>query len=342
MGLCKCPKKKVTNQFCFEHRVNVCEHCMVTNHPKCIVQSYLQWLQDSDYDPLCQLCKVPLGKDTCVRLLCYHVFHWQCLDKFASQLAPNTAPAGFTCPTCGSGIFPASNLVSPVADSLRKLLVTVTWAREGLGTPLIDGKIIIEKNQTRQLPDDSSPATGTNQYNVLPPPSCQPETSSNPNTTTTYNLVTVDAIANNRADHFSVTGPFTAGQYLSSTRKVYDATLDDSFCASSVDHDEDKYKRRSALEWFARWFKSRTSTGNKKRRGPPHLYKRWIILAVLVSIGLCTIVLLSLRWGRASAEYDPMLDPHFNPNIRVQDGDGIPVVNGDFRDKPKAAPNVVE
>lgn len=34
MGLCKCPKRRVTNLFCFEHRVNVCEHCMVTNHPK--------------------------------------------------------------------------------------------------------------------------------------------------------------------------------------------------------------------------------------------------------------------------------------------------------------------
>ena len=34
MGLCKCPKKKVTNQFCFEHRVNVCEHCLVSNHTR--------------------------------------------------------------------------------------------------------------------------------------------------------------------------------------------------------------------------------------------------------------------------------------------------------------------
>uniref|UniRef100_A0A3B3ST85 Zinc finger protein-like 1 n=1 Tax=Paramormyrops kingsleyae TaxID=1676925 RepID=A0A3B3ST85_9TELE len=34
MGLCKCPKRKVTNLFCFEHRVNVCEHCLVTNHSK--------------------------------------------------------------------------------------------------------------------------------------------------------------------------------------------------------------------------------------------------------------------------------------------------------------------
>ena len=34
MGLCKCPKRRVTNQFCFEHRVNVCEWCMVQKHPK--------------------------------------------------------------------------------------------------------------------------------------------------------------------------------------------------------------------------------------------------------------------------------------------------------------------
>uniref|UniRef100_A0A8D0L302 Zinc finger protein-like 1 n=1 Tax=Sphenodon punctatus TaxID=8508 RepID=A0A8D0L302_SPHPU len=34
MGLCKCPKRKVTNLFCFEHRVNVCESCLVANHAK--------------------------------------------------------------------------------------------------------------------------------------------------------------------------------------------------------------------------------------------------------------------------------------------------------------------
>ena len=34
MGLCKCPKRKVTNLFCYEHRVNVCEYCLVQNHSK--------------------------------------------------------------------------------------------------------------------------------------------------------------------------------------------------------------------------------------------------------------------------------------------------------------------
>ncbi|RXG54460.1 Zinc finger protein-like 1 [Armadillidium vulgare] len=133
MGLCKCAKKKVTNQFCFEHRVNVCEHCMVNDHPKCIVQSYLQWLNDSDYNPVCQLCQEDLELDECLRLVCYDVFHRKCLDEWASKLPKNTAPAGYRCPVCSSLIFPASNLVSPVADALREILGNYEWARDGLG-----------------------------------------------------------------------------------------------------------------------------------------------------------------------------------------------------------------
>ncbi len=34
MGLCKCPKRKVTNLFCFEHDVNVCEYCLVADHER--------------------------------------------------------------------------------------------------------------------------------------------------------------------------------------------------------------------------------------------------------------------------------------------------------------------
>ncbi len=34
MGLCKCQKRKVTNLFCFEHDVNVCEDCLVADHER--------------------------------------------------------------------------------------------------------------------------------------------------------------------------------------------------------------------------------------------------------------------------------------------------------------------
>lgn len=65
------------------------------------------------------------------------VFHWACLDRFSRQLPPTTAPAGYTCPSCRTCLFPASNLVSPVADVLREKLAGVNWARAGLGLPLV-------------------------------------------------------------------------------------------------------------------------------------------------------------------------------------------------------------
>lgn len=128
MGLCRCPKRKVTTQFCYEHRVNVCETCMVQDHPNCIVQGYLQWLKDSDYEPVCALCRKELVTGDCIRLLCYHVFHWQCLNEHCSQLPSTTAPAGYTCPTCGHEVIPKENVVSPVADVIRRKLDSAAWA----------------------------------------------------------------------------------------------------------------------------------------------------------------------------------------------------------------------
>jgi len=71
-------------------------------------------------------------------LLTADVFHWSCLNEFAGRLPSNTAPAGYACPACHTGLFPASNVVSPVVDSLRELLSTVNWARAGLGLPLVN------------------------------------------------------------------------------------------------------------------------------------------------------------------------------------------------------------
>jgi hypothetical protein len=104
----------------------------VTNHERCIVQSYVQWLQDSDYSPVCLLCKNLLADEPTVRLVCYDVFHWSCLDKYASELPATTAPAGYQCPKCKVCVFPPSNLVSPLADILKTKLATTSWAQVGL------------------------------------------------------------------------------------------------------------------------------------------------------------------------------------------------------------------
>ncbi|XP_053824152.1 zinc finger protein-like 1 isoform X1 [Vidua chalybeata] len=153
MGLCKCPKRRVTTLFCFEHRVNVCESCLVSAHAKCIVRSYLQWLQDSDYSPQCPLCQAPLGERDTVRLVCYDVFHWPCLAGWARALPPRTAPAGHRCPQCGGPLFPPPNLQGPVAEALRARLRTAPWARPGLGLPLIEDSEEPPEPETSPEPD---------------------------------------------------------------------------------------------------------------------------------------------------------------------------------------------
>ncbi len=130
MGLCRCPQRKVSTLFCFKHHVNVCESCLITEHPQCIVRSYVSWLQDNDYNPNCSLCQRSLSdtNEETIRLICYDVFHWSCLDEYFRSFPLNTAPDGYTCPTCNTCVFPPTNLVSPVADQLRQKLATVNWA----------------------------------------------------------------------------------------------------------------------------------------------------------------------------------------------------------------------
>lgn len=81
---------------------------------------------------------IGMNNDEYYELFCADVYHWACLDQFARQLPPTTAPAGYMCPSCKVGLFPANNLVSPVADVLREKLAGVNWARTGLGLPLVN------------------------------------------------------------------------------------------------------------------------------------------------------------------------------------------------------------
>lgn len=41
---------------------------------QCVVQSYLKWLEDSDYDPICVLCSKSIQEGEVVRLACYGEF----------------------------------------------------------------------------------------------------------------------------------------------------------------------------------------------------------------------------------------------------------------------------
>jgi hypothetical protein len=144
--------------------VNVCESCLANDHSQCIVRSYVSWLQDNDYNPNCSLCQRSLtetGEET-IRLICYDLFHWSCLDQYFRAFPANTAPDGYTCPLCHTGIFPASNLVSPVADQVRKKLSTVTWATR---LPILStNEVIIHQDKQQSLTE-----TEKNGYVIVNP-----------------------------------------------------------------------------------------------------------------------------------------------------------------------------
>jgi len=167
MGLCKCERKKVTNLFCFQHRVNVCEFCLLSDHVKCIVKSYLQWLKDSDFYSVCSLCSRSLDADDrleCVRLMCLDVFHWKCIDKFASVLPSNTAPAGYECPLCSECIIPLSNQGGPIAEALRTRLETASWMKPNLKVQSNSSRLVKAKSHLC-----SPPLTDFNEGKLLDP-----------------------------------------------------------------------------------------------------------------------------------------------------------------------------
>lgn len=304
MGLCKCPKRKVTNQFCFEHRVNVCEHCMVNSHKKCVVQSYLAWLQDSDYCPDCSFCNSPLSEDECVRLTCYCLYHWTCLDNYCRKLPADTAPAGYTCAQCDSGIFPAENLVSPVADHLRKILQDVNWARAGLGLPLLEasaerkpGAVPVGPRPTPEG-EDKTGDSQTPVHEHIPGKKSGRGSSTGSQGWKGDTVVNFDAPTSRRAGtDFSdlASSPLIAG--------------------GDPDSDANKYKRRAPTDFIFRWLKSVMKPSAQRRRG----CGGWTMLILTCILALATLIAVFSYLGRGDYD-DPMLDPMNNPNIRVQDG----------------------
>lgn len=118
MGICKGCGIVVTSLYCYAHRVNVCESCIVGQHSRCVVQSYKRWLEDVDYDPSCPLCHSDMERGEVVRLVCHDLFHLDCLKKFTQEHGESTP----VCPLCSSPIVPPDANVSPIAQNLRSHL----------------------------------------------------------------------------------------------------------------------------------------------------------------------------------------------------------------------------
>ncbi|CAL8402190.1 unnamed protein product [Boreogadus saida] len=99
----------------------------------------------------------------------------------------------------------------------------------------------------------------------------------------------------------------------SAPRKVYDARGDAHSSVTQIDFDDDKYRRRPTLSWFAQILKNRR--GSKKSSLS---WRQKVFMFLLVGVlAFLTLIIVMAKLGRASAGSDPNLDPLMNPNIRV-------------------------
>jgi len=233
-----------------------------------------------------------------------------------------TAPAGYACPVCQDCVFPAENIVSPVADELRSVLKEVNWARAGLGMPLLPSTLpkpqhlFSSPSPTPPISSnfDTAPSSGRGKAETPPPtgPRPAPEGES----------VCLDIVQDGGVQS-------SVGEFGATSRKQLQAALPTSPLllataagnhAEEEDHDENKYKRRSALRFLVRWWRSVTSGRSLKRMS---MGQRYLIYGVSAMFILITLLVILTHMSASRRSSDPMLDPMNNPNIRVQDYAGM-------------------
>ncbi|KAL8617591.1 hypothetical protein ACOMHN_033137 [Nucella lapillus] len=227
------------------------------------------------------------------------VFHWLCLHNHCRQLPATTAPAGYTCPSCSTCIFPLAKLATPVAQAVRHRLQQVNWARAGLGLPMIDEDqlppppVRLESHKSsNESSVKTSAAPADSQGSPLP-------------ANTTLNTVVGFHSIFNTDDTRQWTNP----------RKWFDSTKDDGLFPQRLDHDDNKYRRRPAFQWLADWFRSSKGSG---RGGESSGRRRASMFLILSLLAFLTITLVLSQLSHLAADDDPFLDPMNNPNIKVE------------------------
>lgn len=104
MGLCSC--RRATTLFCYSHRRNVCEQCILSDHPQCSVNTYIQWLKNPRFVLSCPFCSESVAESTTsqvelVRLACLDIAHSKCVVDFLRSFSQSDQKELF-CPRCNS------------------------------------------------------------------------------------------------------------------------------------------------------------------------------------------------------------------------------------------------
>ncbi|CAH8443218.1 unnamed protein product [Schistosoma turkestanicum] len=308
MGLCKCERRRVTNLFCFEHRVNVCEFCLVANHNKCIVKSYLRWIKDSDFNPSCSICHElfeagPSKK--CVRLVCLDVFHWDCLNNYVMSLPPTTTPAGFLCPLCGQPIIPQANHGGPVAEALRTCLREIDWAKESLNE--IRPFFPLENSPKNTLtPNINNCISNPTDGKLLDPRLDVAARQFLKGRDVTNILESPQKKTESQIDNSSKDTNISQLHYQRRDQPL----LDSQRLFISENDDNDKHKRHLTLSWFRRFLRRHSSHFSRLSA----IRRNRLIILIM---GCIIFIFLLGFYGSQPKDItgDPLLDPHMNPNI---------------------------
>ena len=137
---------------------------------------------------------------------------------------------------------------SPVANNLRKVLADESWARIGLGMPLIE----TNDNSYSELNQSSLSTTSVDSMTHSVPQVVH----HNP----TLNSSNVPIAVNNVSNYITSNTDSTFGVISSNARnKSYD--MKDSY-KSLLDIDDDKYRRKSPMEFLSRWLRYPIKTFN--------------------------------------------------------------------------------
>ena len=148
----------------------------------------------------------------------------------------------------------------------------------------------------------SSTRSTTNSIQTNPPPNSTH--SNNQNLGPPYSVVNMESTS-------SMSSP--------TPRRVFEAYDDPK--EFSYDHDENKYQRKSAIEWFSRWWRLITRTPARRRNTAGSLHKRYASL-IIVGIGIFIMIIMLFSWlGRMATDNDSSFDPVNHPMINIEKSD---------------------
>jgi len=186
-----------------------------------------------------------------------------------------------------------------VADSLRAVLQDVNWARAGLGLPLLD--------DSAERKPSSVP--------IGPLPTPEGEDQAGDPINMAHELIAAKKGGRSGSSSGQWKGDTVVNFDTPTSRRTgVDPGLASSPLITGGDPDSDinKYKRRAPTDFLFRWLRTIMKPAAQRRRGGT------LMLVATIALALMTLVAIFNYLGRGGYD-DPMLDPHNNPNIRIEE-----------------------